>query len=129
MTIGPKSVIIVSLKPTGITTYLGTLDSTAHSQLLILHPRQVGGSLAGLMHGVYFKRRGTDVVILEQDPNPIRGSHQAGIAFGPAVEEFLTKYDKTGVQSCTPPMTVRLAFRKQPETKRLLKSAGRNQTS
>ncbi len=74
---------------------------------------QVGGSLAGLLHGLCLKRHGSNVVILEQDPSTVRSSHQAGIAFGPAVEEILRKYDLTGVQSCTPSLSTRIAYRKR----------------
>ncbi|KAK4157188.1 zeaxanthin epoxidase, chloroplastic [Chaetomidium leptoderma] len=79
----------------------------------------VGGSLAGLFHGLYLKRHGSDVVILEQDPRAIRSSHQAGIAFGPAVEEILAKYDDTAMQSCTPSVATRFAYRKRPNFKDL----------
>ncbi|KAK4185261.1 hypothetical protein QBC35DRAFT_21179 [Podospora australis] len=71
----------------------------------------VGGSISGLFHGVYLKRHGSDVVILEQDPKTIRSSHNAGIAIGPAALEFLAKYDDTGVQSCIPGVRTRLAYR------------------
>lgn len=44
----------------------------------------------------------------------MRSSHQAGIAFGPAVKEFLQKYDRTGVQSGSPAaLYTRLAYRKR----------------
>ena len=76
---------------------------------------QVGGSLAGLLHGLYLKRHGSNVVILEQDPSSIRSSHQAGIAFGPAVQEILAKYDDTGMQSCIPSTSTRVAYRKSWE--------------
>jgi 2-polyprenyl-6-methoxyphenol hydroxylase-like FAD-dependent oxidoreductase len=80
----------------------------------------VGGSLAGLLHGLYLKRHGSHVVILEQDPGAVRSSHNAGIAFGPAVEEILCKYDATGVQSCTPSVATRFALRKsRPHFKEL----------
>ncbi|KAH6640998.1 hypothetical protein F5144DRAFT_641584 [Chaetomium tenue] len=72
----------------------------------------VGGSLAGLLHGLYLKRHGSHVVILEQDPNAVRSSHQAGIAFGPNTDEILRKYDDTGVQSCIASTTTQLAYRK-----------------
>ncbi|KAK4031787.1 zeaxanthin epoxidase, chloroplastic [Parachaetomium inaequale] len=75
----------------------------------------VGGSLAGLLHGLYLKRHGSNVVILEQDPNSIRSSHQAGIAFGPAVQEILAKYDDTGMQSCIPATSTRIAYRRSWE--------------
>ncbi|KAK0672353.1 hypothetical protein QBC41DRAFT_217333 [Cercophora samala] len=71
----------------------------------------VGGSIAGLLHGVYLKRHGTDVTILEQDPHAIRSSHNAGICFGPSVQEFLRLYDDTGSQSCQPGVVIRLAYR------------------
>ncbi|KAL2262516.1 hypothetical protein VTK26DRAFT_1096 [Humicola hyalothermophila] len=79
----------------------------------------VGGSLAGLLHGLYLKRHGSNVVVLEQDPNPIRSSHQAGIAFGPAVEEILRKYDATGLQNCTPSVATRIAYRKRESFKEI----------
>ncbi|KAM7207779.1 6-hydroxynicotinate 3-monooxygenase [Naviculisporaceae sp. PSN 640] len=72
----------------------------------------VGGSLTGLFHGLYLKRHGVDVTILEKDPSTIRSSHQAGIAFGPAVEEFLKKYDDTNLPNCIPAVATRLDFRK-----------------
>ncbi|KAK4173241.1 hypothetical protein QBC36DRAFT_60359 [Triangularia setosa] len=71
----------------------------------------VGGSIAGLLHGVYLKRNGTNVTILEQDPNATRSSHNAGICFGPSVQEFLRLYDDTGIQSCQPGIVTRLAYR------------------
>ncbi|KAK0708927.1 hypothetical protein B0T21DRAFT_387625 [Apiosordaria backusii] len=71
----------------------------------------VGGSIAGLLHGVYLKRNGTNVTILEQDANAIRSSHNAGICFGPSVQEFLRLYDDTGIQSCQPGVITRLAYR------------------
>ncbi|KAK3297437.1 uncharacterized protein B0H64DRAFT_423581 [Chaetomium fimeti] len=72
----------------------------------------VGGSLAGLLHGLYLKRHGSNVMILEQDPSAVRSSHQAGIAFGPNVDEILRKYDDTGVQSCIASPTTQIAYRK-----------------
>ncbi|KAL2164674.1 hypothetical protein VTH06DRAFT_3891 [Thermothelomyces fergusii] len=79
----------------------------------------VGGSLAGLMHGLCLKRHGSHVIILEQDPGRVRSSHHAGIAFGPAVEEVLRKYDATGVQNCTPLVSTRIAWRKRPSFKEI----------
>ncbi|KAL2141945.1 hypothetical protein VTI28DRAFT_1780 [Corynascus sepedonium] len=87
----------------------------------------VGGSLAGLLHGLYLKRHGSHVIVLEQDPGAVRSSHQAGIAFGPAVEELLRKYDATGIQSCSPSVSTRIAFRKRQNFKEL--SVVRNLTS
>jgi 2-polyprenyl-6-methoxyphenol hydroxylase-like FAD-dependent oxidoreductase len=58
-------------------------------------------------------------VILEQDPNPVRSSHQAGIACGPATEEILRKYDATGLQCYTPSVASRAAYRKNPNFKEI----------
>lgn len=85
----------------------------------VLTQSQVGGSLAGLLHGLYLKRHGSNVVVLEQDPSSVRSSHQAGIAFGPAVEEILQKHDETGLQSCTPAAATRIAYHKRPYFKEL----------
>lgn len=71
----------------------------------------VGGSIAGLLHGIYLKRHGANVIILEQDPNPRRSSHNAGICFGPSVQEFLRLYNDTGIQACQPAVGTRLTFR------------------
>lgn len=57
---------------------------------------QAGGSLAGLIHGLQHKRRGNNVIILEQDSGE-RHSHHAGIGFGANAQEFLRKYDLTGL--------------------------------
>jgi len=80
---------------------------------------QVGGSLAGLLHGLYLKRHGTNVVILEQDSSRMRSSHQAGLGFGPSFEELLRKYDATGVQACTPSVAARIAYRQHLYSKEL----------
>jgi flavin-dependent dehydrogenase len=53
--------------------------------------QQVGGSLAGLMHGVLLKRQGVDVTILEQDPSWHRVGNEAGIGFSENVSEFLNR--------------------------------------
>jgi 2-polyprenyl-6-methoxyphenol hydroxylase-like FAD-dependent oxidoreductase len=42
----------------------------------------------------------------------MRSSHQAGIGFGPSVQEILHKYDATGVQASSPSVTARIAYRK-----------------
>jgi hypothetical protein len=52
-------------------------------------------------------------VILEQDPNNFRSSHQAGIAYGYAVEEILHRYDATGLQPCTPSVATRIAYHRR----------------
>lgn len=49
----------------------------------------------------------------------MRSSHQAGIGFGPSVEEILRKYDETGVQSSTPSVTARIAYRKRANFREL----------
>ncbi|KAK4221514.1 zeaxanthin epoxidase, chloroplastic [Podospora fimiseda] len=87
----------------------------------------VGGSLAGLLHGLYLKRHGSNVVILEQDPKNLRSSHNAGICFGPAAQEILSKYDDTGLQTSIPSVNTRIAYRKKEELLRL--NIRRNNTS
>ncbi|KAK4200884.1 hypothetical protein QBC40DRAFT_339447 [Triangularia verruculosa] len=71
----------------------------------------VGGSIAGLLHGVFLKRHGSDVTILEQDHSAIRSSHNAGICYGPSVQEFLRLYDDTNIQSCQAGVITKLAYR------------------
>jgi 2-polyprenyl-6-methoxyphenol hydroxylase-like FAD-dependent oxidoreductase len=56
----------------------------------------VGGSIAGLIHGLQHKRRGNNVTILEQETGE-RHSHHAGIGFMSHLQSFLSKYDRTGV--------------------------------
>ncbi|KAK0515469.1 hypothetical protein JMJ35_001503 [Cladonia borealis] len=53
----------------------------------------VGGSLAGLMHGIMIKRLGHNVRILEQHPSSSRDGEAAGITVGDQVQEFFEKYD------------------------------------
>ncbi|KAI9794620.1 MAG: hypothetical protein M1816_004507 [Peltula sp. TS41687] len=53
----------------------------------------IGGSLAGLMHGVMAKRLGHNVHILEQSPQSHRAGHGAGITAGPQALEFFAEYD------------------------------------
>ncbi|KAK0667282.1 zeaxanthin epoxidase, chloroplastic [Cercophora samala] len=75
----------------------------------------VGGSLAGLMHGLVLKRHGTNVTILEQEPASTRSSHNAGIGFGPQAEELLRDYcDLAGLEGYyAPAVKTRLALRKK----------------
>ncbi|KAL6713341.1 hypothetical protein ACLMJK_008806 [Lecanora helva] len=53
----------------------------------------VGGSIAGLMHGIMIKRLGHNVRILEKNVSSTRQSYAAGIAVGPQVQELLHKID------------------------------------
>lgn len=54
---------------------------------------QVGGSLAGLMHGVVLKRLGHNVRILERSPSDLLHDQGAGITAMEDVREFLSKHD------------------------------------
>ncbi|KAI0405742.1 FAD binding domain protein [Xylaria palmicola] len=72
----------------------------------------VGGSLAGLMHGIMFKRMGSNVTILEQDASPERRPHSAGIGFGVNLENFLSEYDLTRSQASIPMLCAHLSWRK-----------------
>ncbi|KAI0401073.1 FAD binding domain protein [Xylaria palmicola] len=62
----------------------------------------VGGSLAGLMQGIQFKRLGEHVTILEQDTRTERYSNEAGIAFGSNMSELLRQVDLTGLPVSIP---------------------------
>ncbi|KAK0701532.1 hypothetical protein B0T21DRAFT_417085 [Apiosordaria backusii] len=81
----------------------------------------VGRSLAGFMHGLVLKRHETNVTILEQEPAATRSSHNAGIGFGPQVEELLREYcDVAGVEGYyAPAVKTRLAFRKRENFKEI----------
>ena len=59
---------------------------------LIFCPK-VGGSLAGLMHGIMVKRLGHNVRILEQNTSSIRTDQAAGMGTGPEGREFFEKHD------------------------------------
>ncbi|OIW23616.1 FAD/NAD(P)-binding domain-containing protein [Coniochaeta ligniaria NRRL 30616] len=67
------------------------------------------------MHGIYLKRHGVDVVLLEQEPKNIRSGHNAGIGFGPKLEEFLRTYDLSKIQNCTPAAATHIAYRKRKD--------------
>lgn len=72
---------------------------------------QVGGSLAGLMHGIQLKRHGSRVIILEQDPSDERQQSQAaGIGFGVNMKQFLRRYDVTNRQVSLPLAQMRISF-------------------
>ncbi|KAI0116539.1 FAD binding domain protein [Nemania sp. FL0031] len=73
----------------------------------------VGGSLAGLIHGLQHKRRGNNVTILEQESGE-RHSHYAGIGFGDSAKEFLRKYDLTGLTPAFTSHSRRWAYRTRP---------------
>lgn len=55
--------------------------------------QQIGGSLAGLMHGIMVKRLGHDVHLLEQTLSSTRTDHAAGIGTGPQGSQFLKEHD------------------------------------
>jgi 2-polyprenyl-6-methoxyphenol hydroxylase-like FAD-dependent oxidoreductase len=71
------------------------------------------------MHGIYLKRNGVDVVVLEQEAKNIRSGHNAGIGFGRQLTEFLQTYDRTMIQNCTAAATTRIAYRKRQDFYRL----------
>lgn len=54
---------------------------------------QVGGSLAGLMHGIVLKRLGHNVRILNRDPTSFLESQGAGITAFEKVQDFFSKHD------------------------------------
>lgn len=54
----------------------------------------VGGSLAGLMHGIVLSRLGHNVTILEKSPSESRGQQGgAGLGTGSEGQRFVTTYD------------------------------------
>ena len=67
-----------------------------------------------MMHGLQLKREGHNVTILEREPTSERSSHNAGIAFKAGMEEFLKKFDDTGVTSSFDSNTLHFAYRKWP---------------
>ncbi|KAH7371734.1 hypothetical protein BKA66DRAFT_572703 [Pyrenochaeta sp. MPI-SDFR-AT-0127] len=62
--------------------------STAQQQFIV-----VGGSLAGLMHGIMLRSLGHSVHIIEQ-ADDIRESHMAGVCCAADCLEFLRRYDR-----------------------------------
>ncbi|CAO2655594.1 Nn.00g043970.m01.CDS01 [Neocucurbitaria sp. VM-36] len=54
----------------------------------------VGGSLAGLMHGIMLRSNGYTVTILEQEASAHRQGLDAGIRVGPEFLQFMQKYDR-----------------------------------
>ncbi|KAI9712240.1 MAG: hypothetical protein M1828_001718 [Chrysothrix sp. TS-e1954] len=59
-----------------------------------MEAEKVGGSIAGLMHGVMIKRLGHNVRVLEQNRVLIRNDHAAGMGTGPKGREFFQTYDR-----------------------------------
>lgn len=53
----------------------------------------IGGSLAGLMHGIMIKRLGHNVRILDQSISSIRTDHAAGMGTGRDDLEFFKEHD------------------------------------
>ncbi|MCJ1251741.1 hypothetical protein MMC30_008978 [Trapelia coarctata] len=72
-----------------------------HSKVII-----VGGSLAGLMHGIVLRRLGLDVHILEHNPTSNLESQGAGIAVMEDVQRFLSQYDTSGEPYSVPSRNV-----------------------
>ena len=55
--------------------------------------KQIGGSLAGLMHGVMLKRLGHHVHLIEQNLSSTRTDNAAGIGTGPMGAQFFKEHD------------------------------------
>ena len=58
--------------------------------------QQIGGSIAGLMHGITLKRLGHNLHVLEQNPTSTRADQGAGITAGPHAEAFFKHHDLSG---------------------------------
>ncbi|PQE34018.1 hypothetical protein CJF32_00002877 [Rutstroemia sp. NJR-2017a WRK4] len=54
----------------------------------------IGGSLAGLMHGVMLKQLGHNIHIFEQYPTSVREGQAAGMSIGAYGQELLRKHDR-----------------------------------
>ncbi|KAI9724265.1 MAG: hypothetical protein M1828_003689 [Chrysothrix sp. TS-e1954] len=79
----------------------------------------IGGSIAGLMHGIMVKDLGHNVRILEQYSSSIRPSHAAGMGTGPKGHEFFNTYDRI-LESCTYDCPGICLLDEDSKTKRLL---------
>ena len=66
----------------------------------------MGGSLAGLMHGIVLKRLGHAVHILNRDPTGRLESQGAGIRTGEHMGAFLEKYDRVKTPLAVPSKTI-----------------------
>jgi 2-polyprenyl-6-methoxyphenol hydroxylase-like FAD-dependent oxidoreductase len=75
---------------------------------------QVGGSLAGLLHGLQLKRNGHNVTILERETVEERSSHNAGITYKAGAEKLLAQLDDTGIVACTITERLHFAWRRWP---------------
>jgi 2-polyprenyl-6-methoxyphenol hydroxylase-like FAD-dependent oxidoreductase len=52
----------------------------------------VGGSLAGLMHGIILKKMGFKVHVLERNASDALNSEAAGIRAGPELHDFIQQH-------------------------------------
>lgn len=57
--------------------------------IFVLTTTQVGGSLAGLMHGIILKKSGFQVHVLERNASEALESQAAGIRVGPEIYDFM----------------------------------------
>lgn len=69
-------------------------DASAFGREKSLNVIILGGSLAGLLYGVMFKRLGHNVHLLEQTDSSRRANQAAGIGIGPRGSEFFKIYDQ-----------------------------------
>lgn len=79
-----------------------------------------------MANGLQLKRLGSNVILLEQETSE-RSSHVAGNAVGPHMEDFLQKYDFTGLCASVAATSTQLAYRKY--SKVLKPNASRRLTS
>ena len=69
--------------------------------------------MAGLLQGLQLKRKGVDVIVLEQDSSEDRHSHESGVTIGPSVVALLEKYDTTGRPAAIAADYISIAWRKR----------------
>ena len=68
--------------------------------------------MAGLLQGLQLKRKGINVIVLEQDSSKDRHSHESGVTIGPSVISLLKKYDTTGRPAAIFAEHISVAWRK-----------------
>lgn len=64
--------------------------------------KKIGGSLAGLMHGIMLKKRGFIVTMLEQEASGLRQNQDAGMMIRGEVQTILNGFDRVKQEFCVP---------------------------
>ena len=86
----PWEVLIKEGKPLNVVIVCGHPESLNGNDA---DYEQIGGSLAGLMHGIMIKRLGHHVHLIEQNLTSTRTDQAAGIGTGPQGLQFFKEHD------------------------------------